>query len=160
MVALPVGWLALGLLGALGGHLAPFEGLDEVGEPAADPEGWSAGRFATMAVVKPAALLVTASCGLGGGQIFPAGFIGAAFGLCAHALVPRVRPALGVASGVLGMLLVITRQGWVSLFTAAVLVAAPAILALLCGATLPAWLLVTGRRQMQLQLRDDGTPVH
>jgi len=55
------------------------------------------------------------------------------------------------------MLLAITRQGWVSLFTAAVLVASPAIIALLCFASLPAWLLVTGRPQMQL--RDDGTPV-
>jgi hypothetical protein len=55
------------------------------------------------------------------------------------------------------MLLALTRQGWLSLFTAAVLVASPVILALLCIASLPAWLLVTGRRQMQL--RDDGTPV-
>jgi hypothetical protein len=45
----------------------------------------------------------------------------------------------------------------VSLFTAAVLVSSPAVLALLCIASLPAWLLVTGRPQMQL--RPDGTPV-
>lgn len=157
MVALPVGGLVLGLLGALGGHLTLFKGLDEVGELAADLEGWSAGEFATMTVVKLAALLVAASCGFRGGRIFPAVFVGAALGLCAHALVPAVHPALGVAAGVLGMLLAITRQGWVSLFTAAVLVSSPAILALLCIASLPAWLLVTGRPQMQL--REDGTPV-
>jgi H+/Cl- antiporter ClcA len=157
MVALPVGGLVLGLLGALGGHLTLFKGLDEVAELARDPEGWSAGEFALMTVVKLAALLVAASCGFRGGRIFPAVFIGAALGLCAHALVPGVHPALGVASGVLGMLLAITRQGWVSLFTAAVLVASPAILALLCIASLPAWLLVTGRPQMQL--REDGTPI-
>ncbi|MFE9443770.1 hypothetical protein ACFYO2_33410 [Streptomyces sp. NPDC006602] len=116
-----------------------------------------AGQFATMAVVKLAALLVAASCGFRGGRIFPAVFVGTAFGLGAHALVPAVHPALGVAAGVLGMLLAITRQGWVSLFTAAVLVASPAILALLCIASLPAWLLVTGRSQMQL--REDGTPL-
>ena len=42
----------LGLLGALGGHLTLFKGLDEVKELSADPEGWSAGQFAAMAVVK------------------------------------------------------------------------------------------------------------
>ncbi len=55
------------------------------------------------------------------------------------------------------MLLAVTRQAWVSLFTAAVLVASPAILALLCIGSLTAWLLVTGRPQMQL--RADGTPI-
>jgi H+/Cl- antiporter ClcA len=157
MVALPVGGLVLGLLGALGGHLTLFKGLDEVAELARDPDGWSAGGFAVMSVVKLAALLVAASCGFRGGRIFPAVFVGAAFGLGAHALLPAVHPSLGVAAGVLGMLLAVTRQGWVSLFTAAVLVSSSAILALLCIASLPAWLLVTGRPQMQL--RDDGTPV-
>ncbi|MFC8432991.1 ion channel protein [Streptomyces sp. NPDC057253] len=157
MLALPVGGLVLGLLAAVGGHLTLFKGLDEIGELAADPEGWSAGEFATMAVVKLAALLVAASCGFRGGRIFPAVFVGVAFGLCAHALVDAVHPALGVAAGVLGVLLAVTRQAWVSLFTAAVLVASPAILALLCIGSLMAWLLVTGRPQMQL--RADGTPI-
>jgi len=157
MLALPAGGLVLGLLATLGGHLTLFKGLDEIDELARDPDGWSAGQFATMTVVKLAALLVAASCGFRGGRIFPAVFVGTAFGLGAHALVPAVHPALGVATGVLGVLLAITRQGWVSLFTAAVLVASPTILALLCIASLPAWLLVTGRPQMQL--RADGTPI-
>ncbi|MFF4315030.1 ion channel protein [Streptomyces sp. NPDC001507] len=155
MVALPAGGLVLGLLGALGGHLTLFKGLDEVEELAKDPGGWSAGQFAVMAVVKLAALLVAAACGFRGGRIFPSVFIGAALGLCAHALVPAVQPSVGVAAGVLGMLLAITRQGWVSLFTAAVLVASASVVALLCIASLPAWLLVTGRPRMQL--RADGT---
>lgn len=157
MLMLPAGGLVLGLLGALGGHLTLFKGLDEVAELAGDPDGWSAGQFALMTVVKLAALLVAASCGFRGGRIFPAVFVGSAFGLLAHALVPAVHPAVGVAAGVLGILLAITRQGWISLFTAAVLVSSPAIIALLCIASLPAWLLVTGRPQMQL--RDDGTSV-
>ncbi|MGW0597377.1 ion channel protein [Streptomyces sp. NPDC002776] len=157
MLMLPVGGLVLGLLGALGGHLTLFKGLEEVGELAADPGGWTAGEFAGMAVVKLAALLVAACCGFRGGRIFPAVFVGAALGLCAHALVPGVHPAVGVSAGVLGVLLAVTRQGWVSLFVAAVLVASPAVLALLCIASLPAWLLVTGRPQMQL--REDGTPL-
>lgn len=157
MPALPAGGVVLGLLAALGGHLTLFKGLAEVEELAADPEGWSAGQFATMTVVKLAALVVAACCGFRGGRIFPAVFVGVALGLTAHALVPAVHPAVGVGTGVLGILLAITRHGWVSLFVAAVLVASPAVVALLCIASLPAWLLVTGRPQMQL--RADGTPV-
>ncbi|MFF4902408.1 ion channel protein [Streptomyces sp. NPDC001068] len=155
MVALPVGGLVLGLLAALGGRLTLFKGLDQVAELAKDPAGWSAGQYAVMAVVKLAALLVASSCGFRGGRIFPSVFIGAALGLCAHALVPAVPPSVGVAAGVLGMLLAITRQGWISLFTAAVLVASTSIITLLCVASLPAWLMVTGRPRMQL--RPDGT---
>ncbi|MFD9328994.1 ion channel protein [Streptomyces sp. NPDC060065] len=157
MLAIPVGGLVLGLLGALGGHLTLFKGLDEVKTLAADPDGWSAGRFALMAVVKLAALLVAAACGFRGGRIFPAVFAGVALGLCAHALVPQVHPTIGVVCGVLGVLLAVTRQGWISLFTAAVLVSDPAVLPLLVLASVPAWLLVTGRPQMQLH--DDGTPI-
>ncbi|MFG2883777.1 ion channel protein [Streptomyces sp. NPDC048297] len=157
MLMLPAGGVVLGALAAAGGQLTLFKGLDEVAELARAPEGRSAGGFAALAVVKLAALLVAASCGFRGGRIFPAVFVGAALGLCAHALVPGVHPAVGVSTGVLGMLLAITRQGWVSLFTAAVLVSSPAVLALLCIGSLPAWLLVTGRPQMQL--RADGTPV-
>ncbi|MEU3854627.1 ion channel protein [Streptomyces sp. NPDC029554] len=157
MLMLPAGGLVLGGLAALGGHLTLFKGLDEIAELAHDPDGRSAGRYALLAVVKLAALLVAASCGFRGGRIFPAVFVGTALGLCAHALVSGVHPSVGVSAAVLGILLAITRQGWISLFVAAVLVASPGILALLCVASLPAWLLVTGRPQMQL--REDGTPV-
>ncbi|MFH9859103.1 ion channel protein [Streptomyces sp. NPDC017202] len=157
MLALPAGGVVLGLLAALGGHLTLFKGLDEIAELAHDPEGWTAGEFATMAVVKLAALLVATSCGFRGGRIFPAVFAGVALGLTAHALVPAVHPAVGVATAVLGVLLAITRQGWLSLFVAAVLVSSPSVITLLCVASLPAWLLVTGRPQMQL--REDGTAI-
>ncbi|MEU8587202.1 ion channel protein [Streptomyces sp. NPDC048664] len=157
VLALSVGGLLLGLLGIMGGRLTLFKGLDEVAELARNPEGWSAAQFADMAVVKLVALLVAASCGFRGGRIFPSVFVGAALGLCAHAAYPSVHPALGVAAGVLGVLLAVTRAGWLSLFTAALLAPSPQILALLCIASLPAWLLVTGRPQMQL--RQDGTPV-
>ncbi|MFI6609457.1 ion channel protein [Streptomyces sp. NPDC050507] len=157
VLAMTAGGLLLGLLGALGGHLTLFKGLDEVKVLAADPDGWSAGGFGGMAVVKTAALLVAAACGFRGGRIFPAVFCGVALGLCAHALVDGVPVALAVTCGVLGILLAITRQGWLSLFTAAVLASDMALLPLLCVATLPAWLLVTGRPLMQL--RADGTPL-
>ncbi|ROQ80949.1 H+/Cl- antiporter ClcA [Streptomyces sp. CEV 2-1] len=157
VLALTLGGLLLGLLGALGGYLTLFKGLDEVKELTADPDGWSAGRFALMAVVKAAALLIAATCGFRGGRIFPAVFSGVALGLCAHALVDGVPIAVAVTCGVLGVLLAITRQGWLSLFTAAVLASDSALLPLLCVASLPAWLLVTGRPQMQLH--EDGTPL-
>lgn len=157
VLALTAGGLLLGLLGALGGHLTLFKGLDEVKELAADPSGRPAGQFAVMAVVKTAALVIAASCGFRGGRIFPAVFVGAALGLCAHALVTSVPVALAVTCGVLGVLLAITRQGWLSLFTAAVLVGDAAVLPMLCVASLPVWLLVTGRPQMQLH--EDGTPL-
>jgi hypothetical protein len=84
-------------------------------------------------------------------------FIGAALGLCAHALVPAVQSALGVAAGVLGVQPVVTRHSRLSLFTAAMPAPDRSILALLCIASLPAWLLVTGRPQMHL--RADGAAI-
>ncbi|MEV1048949.1 ion channel protein [Streptomyces sp. NPDC049916] len=157
VLALTLGGLSLGLLGALGGRLTLFKGLEEVKEIAGDPEGWSAGAFVGMAVVKVAALVTAAACGFRGGRIFPAVFAGVALGLGAHALVDAVAPALAVSCAVLGMLLAVTRQGWVSLFTAAALVGDAGVLPLLCAAVLPAWLLVTGRPLMQLD--GDGAPL-
>lgn len=157
VLMLTCGGLLLGLLGALGGHLTLFKGLDEVKQLSADPGGWSAGQFAVMAVVKTAALVIAATCGFRGGRIFPAVFAGVALGMCAHALVGAVPLALAVPCGVLGVLLAITRQGWLSLFTAAVLVGDATVLPLLCVASLPGWLLVTARPQMQLH--EDGTPL-
>ncbi|MEX0169612.1 ion channel protein [Streptomyces sp. LMG1-1-1.1] len=150
MVMLPVGGLVLGLLGAVGGHLTLFKGLEETKELTSSIGSWSSGELAKFAVVKLVALLVAASAGFRGGRIFPAVFIGAAFGLFVQALVPEVHPAVAVSSAVLGVLLATTRQGWISLFTGAVLAASPAMLALLCLASLPAWLIVTGRPQLQL----------
>ncbi|WP_329456426.1 ion channel protein [Streptomyces sp. NBC_01497] len=154
VVALGAGGVLLGALGALGGHLTLFKGLNEVKTLADDPTGWSAGGFALMAVVKLAAVVIATAGGFRGGRIFPSIFAGVALGLCAHALVSQVNLTLGVVCAVLGVLLAVTRQGWLSLFTAAVLAADTDVLPLLCVATLPAWLLVTGRPLMQLD--DDG----
>ncbi|MEU6944216.1 ion channel protein [Streptomyces sp. NPDC046316] len=158
MLMLPVGGLVLGLLGALGGSLTLFKGLDEMKELTANIGGWSSGELAKMAVVKLAALLVAASCGFVGGRIFPAVFIGCAFGMLTQALVPEIHPAVAVSSGVLGVLLATTRQGWLSLFVAAVLASSPTMLSLLCLASLPAWLVVTGRPQLELD--ESGNALH
>ncbi|MFC9702130.1 ion channel protein [Streptomyces sp. NPDC056943] len=158
MLMLPLGGLLLGLLGALGGQLTLFKGLEEVKELVSSIGGWSSGELAKLAVIKLFALLVAASCGFRGGRIFPAVFIGTAFGLLAQALVPEVHPAVAVSSGVLGVLLATTRLGWISLFTGAVLAPSPAMLAVLCLATLPAWLIVTGRPQLELD--EHGASLH
>ncbi|MFB7833459.1 MULTISPECIES: ion channel protein [unclassified Streptomyces] len=158
MLMLPVGGLVLGLLGAVGGQLTLFKGLDEVKELSSSVGSWSSGELAKMAVIKLLALLVAASCGFRGGRIFPAVFIGAAFGLLAQALVPEVHPAVAVSAAVLGVLLATTRQGWISLFVAAVVASSASMLALLCLASLPAWLIVTGRPQLELDAQ--GKSLH
>ncbi|MFF6775316.1 ion channel protein [Streptomyces sp. NPDC012637] len=150
MLTLPVGGLVLGLLATVGGHLTLFKGLHETQEIVQDIGSLSSGDLAKLAVVKLAALLVAGSCGFRGGRVFPAVFVGAAFGLCAQALVTEINPTVAVSAGVLGVLLATTRQGWVSLFVAAVIAASPAMVALLCLASLPAWLVVTGRPFLQL----------
>ncbi|MFD3548666.1 ion channel protein [Streptomyces sp. NPDC058655] len=150
VLALTLGGVVLGLLGALGGKLTLFKGLEEIGELASDPGAYSAGALILMTVVKLAAVLVACGSGYRGGRIFPSVFAGVALGFAAAALVPAVHPAVAVTCGVLGVLLAVTRQGWVSLFTAAILAPDPGLLPLLCVALLPAWLLVSGRPQMQL----------
>ncbi|MFD9033170.1 ion channel protein [Streptomyces sp. NPDC059567] len=158
MLMIPVGGVVLGLLGALGGSLTLFKGLEQVKELTENIGSYSSGELAKMAVVKLAALLVAASCGFVGGRIFPAVFIGVAFGMFTQALVPEIHPAVAVSSGVLGVLLATTRQGWVSLFVAAVLSSSPSMLSLLCLASLPAWLVVTGRPQLELD--QSGSALH
>ncbi|MFI8963580.1 ion channel protein [Streptomyces sp. NPDC053493] len=150
MLALPLGGLVLGLLGALGGSLTLFKGLDETKELVASIGTLGSGELARLAVVKLVALVVAASCGFRGGRVFPAVFVGTAFGLTAQALVPEMNPTVAVSCAVLGIVLATTRQGWISLFIAAVIASSPSMLVLLCLASLPAWLVVTGRPQLEL----------
>ncbi|MFD6878457.1 MULTISPECIES: ion channel protein [unclassified Streptomyces] len=157
VLALTLGGVVLGLLAALGGRLTLFKGLEQMGELAADPAAYSAGALLLMAVVKLAAVLVACGSGFRGGRIFPSVFAGAALGLAVSALVPSVQSPVAVTCAVLGVLLAVTRQGWVSLFTAAILAPDPGLLPLLCVGLLPAWLLVSGRPQMQLT--EAGVPL-
>jgi len=154
VLMLTVGGLVLGALGALGGHLTLFKGLDEMKELTAHAADHDAGNLLLLAVVKLLALCVAATCGFRGGRIFPAVFVGVALGMFAHALVDAVPPALAITCAILGVLLATTRQGWLSLFTAAVVVMDLAVLPLLCVAALPAWLLVTGRPDMLIKEAD------
>ncbi|MCJ1675876.1 ion channel protein [Streptomyces sp. APSN-46.1] len=145
------GGVVLGLLGALGGQLTLFKGLEETGELVESASSYGWGALLGMAVVKMVALTVASTSGFRGGRIFPSVFVGVALGLAAHALVPAVSPTVGVTCAVLGVVVAATRNGWLSLFAAAML--APAsigLLPLLCLAVLPAWLICTGRPLMQL----------
>jgi H+/Cl- antiporter ClcA len=150
LLRLTVGGLALGVLGAIGGKDTLFKGLEQVKDLAEHPDEHSAGGFAGMALVKLVALSVASCAGFRGGRIFPAVFVGAALGFAAHAAVSTVPVTLAVACGVLGVLLAVTRSGWISLFTAAVLGGGTALLPILAVALLPVWLLVTGRPDMEL----------
>ncbi|MER5864115.1 ion channel protein [Kitasatospora sp. NPDC002040] len=154
VLMLTVGGLVLGALGAIGGELTLFKGLDQVKELALDYTHYGFWELAGMAVLKMVALLIAAGSGFRGGRIFPAVFAGVALGFAVNALIPSVPPALAVVCAILGILLAITRQGWLSLFTAAVIVPDLALLPLLCVAALPAWLIVTGRPEMLIEPAD------
>ncbi|MGW7359038.1 ion channel protein [Streptomyces sp. NPDC054802] len=151
VLMLTAGGLTLGALGVLGGQLTLFKGLEQMQELTAHPEDHGAGNLLLLALVKLVALVVAASCGFQGGRIFPAVFVGVALGMLAHTLVGSVPMALATAAAVLGMLVAVTRQGWLSLFIAVALVGDLHLLPMLCVAILPAWLIVTGRPEMEIR---------
>jgi H+/Cl- antiporter ClcA len=146
MLILTAGGVVLGLLGALGGPITLFKGLEQMRDLAADPHG--AGWLAGVAAIKLAALLVAATVGFRGGRVFPAIFIAVVLGYLVNAIVPGIPVSLAVATCILGFILAITRYGWLSIFMAAVIVPDPTIVVIITIAVLPAWLLVTGRREM------------
>ncbi len=91
----------------------------------------TAADFLLIALVKLAAL--ASASGFRGGRIFPAVFVGVALGLMLHAHVDAVPAAITVSCAILGMVLVVTRDGWLSLFMAAVVVPDTTLLPLLCS---------------------------
>ncbi|EJL2528537.1 ion channel protein [Salmonella enterica] len=144
VAAIGIGGFILGILGVIGGPLTLFKGLDEM-QQMAFSQTLGAGDYFTLAVVKLAALVIAAASGFRGGRIFPAVFIGAALGLMLHAHVEAVPAAITVSCAILGLVLVVTRDGWLSLFMAAVVVPDTNLLPLLCIVMLPAWLLLAGK---------------
>jgi H+/Cl- antiporter ClcA len=144
---LGVGGLILGILGAIGGPVTLFKGLDEM-QQMAFSQVFSVSDYLLFALIKLAALVVAAACGFRGGRIFPAVFIGAALGLMLHEHVEAVPAAITISCSILGLVLVVTRDAWLSLFMAAVVVPDINLLPLLCIVMLPAWLLLAGRPMM------------
>ncbi|WP_137651711.1 ion channel protein [Escherichia albertii] len=147
VLMLGLGGFLLGILGVIGGPVSLFKGLDEMQQMTMN-QALSTSDFFLLAVIKLAALVVAAASGFRGGRIFPAVFVGVALGLMLHAHVPTVPAAITVSCAILGIVLVVTRDGWLSLFMAAVVVPDTTLLPLLCIVMLPAWLLLAGKPMM------------
>lgn len=147
VLILGVGGFILGILGVIGGPLTLFKGLDEM-QQMAFSQTLGTTDYLLLAVIKLAALVVAAASGFRGGRIFPAVFVGVALGLMLHAHVEAVPAAITVSCAILGLVLVVTRDAWLSLFMAAVVVPDTTLLPLLCVVMLPAWLLLAGKPMM------------
>ncbi|MEG1123750.1 MAG: ion channel protein [Citrobacter sp.] len=147
VLILGAGGFLLGILGIIGGPLTLFKGLDEM-QQMAFSQTLGASDYFMLAVIKLAALVVAAASGFRGGRIFPAVFVGVALGLMLHAHVEAVPAAITVSCAILGLVLVVTRDAWLSLFMAAVVVPDSTLLPLLCIVMLPAWLLLAGKPMM------------
>ncbi|RSV90933.1 ion channel protein [Klebsiella aerogenes] len=154
VLMLGIGGFLLGSLGVIGGHITLFKGLDEM-QQLASSQTLGAGDFLLIAVVKLAALVLASACGFRGGRIFPAVFVGVSLGLMLHAHVEAVPAAITISCAILGLVLVVTRDGWLSLFMASVVVPDTTLLPLLCIVMLPAWLLLAGKPLMIAKRRDD-----
>lgn len=158
VLVLGIGGFILGILGVIGGPVSLFKGLDEMQQMVAN-QAFSTSGYFLLAVIKLAALVVAAASGFRGGRIFPAVFVGVALGLMLHEHVPAVPAAITVSCAILGIVLVVTRDGWLSLFMAAVVVPNTTLLPLLCIVMLPAWLLLAGKPMMMVN-RPKQQPPH
>jgi H+/Cl- antiporter ClcA len=151
LLSLTIGGVLLGVLGMVGGPITLFKGLDQMKELSLEVGQYTPAGLAQVTLIKLAALVVAGTCAFRGGRIFPSVFIGVAAGLFASSVLPFVPPAVTVASAVLGVLLAVTRQGWLSLFMALVIVNEVDLIPLMTLAMLPAWLLVTGKPEMLMK---------
>ncbi|EES5185303.1 ion channel protein [Escherichia coli] len=158
VLVLGIGGFILGILGVIGGPVSLFKGLDEMQQMVAN-QAFSTSDYFLLAVIKLAALVVAAASGFRGGRIFPAVFVGVALGLMLHEHVPAVPAAITVSCAILGIVLMVTRDGWLSLFMAAVVVPNTTLLPLLCIVMLPAWLLLAGKPMMMVN-RPKQQPPH
>ena len=146
-----VGGFVLGLLGLIGGPITMFKGLEQTGELLQNADDYDGAQLAAIAGIKIVALLVAASALFRGGRVFPATFIGVALGLLGHVLIPALPLGLAVACGVLGILLVVTRDGWIALFVAVAISGDLTTLPMLCVIVLPAWLLVSAAPEVRIE---------
>jgi len=143
-----LGGVVLGVLGAIGGPLTLFKGSQQSFELVQQRADLSTWNLVLIVAVKLVALVVAAAAGFRGGRIFPAVFIGVAAGVVVNAAFPGAPLGLSVASGVLGVVLAVGRDGWIALFVAVAVVGDVGVLPVLCLAVLPAWLLVRGAPEM------------
>lgn len=149
VLILGAGGFLLGLLGIIGGEITLFKGLDEMRQLALSRDNTVAALL-MFAVVKLAALVVASASGFRGGRIFPVVFAGVALGMMLHQHVEAVPAAITLSCAILGMVLVVTRDGWLSLFMVMAVVPDIKLLPLLCIVMLPAWLLLAGKPVMMV----------
>ncbi|HGY5801147.1 TPA: ion channel protein, partial [Serratia marcescens] len=152
VLMLGLGGFVLGLLALVGGEITLFKGLDEMKRLAADGS-YSVPALLTITLTKLAALVIAAASGFRGGRIFPAVFVGVALGLMLHQHVPAVPAAITVSCAIMGLVLVVTRDGWLSLFMAVAVVPDLHLLPVLCIVMLPAWLALAGKPLMLVNRR-------
>ncbi|MCW3494517.1 ion channel protein [Microbacterium sp. SSM24] len=145
-----VGGFILGILGFIGGPITMFKGLAQIGELLQDPGAYDGTQLAVIAGIKILALLVAASALFRGGRIFPATFIGVALGMLGHVLIPGLPLGLAVACGIVGVIVVVGRDGWLAIFLGVAVPNDITLLPMLCIIVLPAWLLVSRMPAFQI----------
>ncbi|EIC84067.1 ion channel protein [Serratia sp. M24T3] len=156
MIMLGIGGFVLGLLALIGGQITLFRGYDEMKLLALSSDSLSLGQLLAITLSKLAALVIAAACGFRGGRIFPAVFVGVSLGIMLHNHVDSVPAAITVSCAVMGLVLVVTRDGWLSLFMALAVVPDLKLLPVLCIVMLPAWLLLAGKPMMLAVRREKG----
>ncbi|WP_237421476.1 chloride channel protein [Gordonia sp. SID5947] len=140
---------ALGVLGVIGGTITLFKGLDQMKELPDRMATTTALGFLALAGIKLVALLVASAAGFRGGRIFPAVFVGVAFGFAVHALWTGLPVTVTVAAATVGIVVAATRNGWMSLFLALAVVPQLDLLIPMLFATLAAWLVVVNRAELR-----------
>ena len=153
IVVLTAGGFALGILGVIGGPISLFKGLEQMKELTETYTDYAPAGLALLAALKLLAVIVASGSGFRGGRIFPSVFAAVAFGLFVHALVPQIPEAVALAASLIGVIVAVTRSGWLALFMAELMIGDPAILPVLAVVVLPAWLVVTGRPEMVVSVQ-------
>jgi len=148
VVYVTLGGVLLGILGTVGGPITLFKGLNQMVQLVSERESTASATLVLIVLVKIVALVIAAAAGFRGGRIFPAIFIGVALGVLANSLLPGIPLGLAIAAGVLGVVLVVARDGWLALFLAAAVSGDLATLPILCVVVLPAWLIVRNAPEM------------
>jgi len=104
--------------------------------------------------VKLVAVLVASGSGFRGGWIFPSVFAAVALGLFVYALLPAVPEAIAVGASLIGILVAMTRSGWLAIFMAGLMVGDATVVPELVVIVLPAWLVVAGSPEMIVKPRE------
>ena len=156
MLMIVAGGIVLGGLGALGGPITLFKGLEQSSQLVEEAPSMSVGALILVTVIKLVALLVASASGFRGGRIFPSVFVGVGVGLIANSVFPEIPVSLAVGAGVMGLTLVSARDGWLALFLGVALTGEINVLPVLLLAILPVWLLVS--RQPLLEVRKKRVP--